>query len=74
MAAAVVADCGKPLVAGVMSWACDSFCYCSLGSLALALAVCFEDYLYLTVKLRVCTRFNICADMFHYYLCNFHFF
>lgn len=50
MAAAVVADCGEPLVAGVVSWACDSLCYCSLGSYALASVVRFEDYLHLIIK------------------------
>lgn len=50
MAATVVADCGEPLVAGVLSWACDSLCYCSLVKYALALFVCFEDYLHLIIK------------------------
>lgn len=49
MAAAALADCGEPLVAGVVLWACDSLCYCSLGSYALASAACFEDYLHLIV-------------------------
>lgn len=49
MAAAVLADCGEHLVAGVVLWACDSLCYCSLGSYALASVVCFEADLHLIV-------------------------
>lgn len=50
MAAAVVADCGEPLMAGVVSWACDSLSYCFFGMDALALAVHFEDYLHIKEK------------------------
>lgn len=39
-----LADCGEPLVAGVVLWAHDSHCYCSLGSYALASTVFFESY------------------------------
>lgn len=44
VAVAALADCGEPLVAGVVLWAHDSLCYCSLGSYALASAVFFENY------------------------------